>query len=422
MSTVRSFLLMAMTLHAASCGAGVDRTDGLPVSDSAGIRIITISPPGSGDADVAYADAEWGRDLPIRRIDDARILQDRIALLDGGTGELWVFEEDAGRMLTFGGIRNGHPAAVRPTAFASFEGGVAVWDRGLLQFTVFDRRGSFVRVIPQRVRGDVPSFSLREDPEDLSMRFRVVRDELWLQLEDSELELRDPAMTEVQEIPRRGAILRVARDGSSVDTVFSYRAATYRVVPEGLSHRGGILLPEARWAVHDTLFAWGRSDTTEIRLYHTDGSLRSILRWSPVRNPIGNQEKRDYARAWLRETPNMYPSHIPAAERQAAIDAAADRLATPDVAPEFSALLIHGACLWVASYDLESSSDGRSRTWSYHRLDDGAGDTVVFDSIPMRIMDIGATRAVGRLISDDDGVHYIRSYPLPARARETCRG
>jgi hypothetical protein len=408
-------------LVAAGCGDGVSSTSVTEVADSAGIAIITLSGFPISAADIVLpARDESGEDVPITRIDDARLLDDeRIALLDAQIGEVWLLENDgAGRLIV--GRGRGPAEATRPLAVVPANRQIVVWDPGTRRLLVLDAEGEYVRSIPHPP-GDSDIFRRRMDAktEDYRLRVRWDGTDVWFYGEDNELELFDHSVRGSADIPRNGYVVRL-RQAEDMDTVLAFTAQTRITDRYGPSYGPPLFSARPLWAVGGNVLAFARTDSPAITIYDPRGRMRAIVRWPAVPQLLTTADRRLHARAFVREWYDDYPQEAHEAwSDEATFNHYADRIPTAATAPPVSALEVVGDCLWISPFDLSDNSDGVSRTWLWVNIGTGRSGTVVLDTAAVKPMHIAARGITARRIGSD-GVHRVRLYELPDPILEGC--
>jgi hypothetical protein len=409
-------------LIATGCGDVASSASVTEMEDSAGIALITLTGFPSLAADVVMpVHVESGADVPIQRIDDARLLDDgRIAILDAKIGEVWMLDHNgAGRLIV--GSGRGPGEAARPLAVIPAGRQIVVWDPGLRRLLVLDAEGQYVRSI-RHPPGDSDIFRRRMDAktEDYRLRVRWDGTDLWFHGEDNELELFDPSVRGTAEIPRRGYVAKL-RYPEGMDTILVFHARTRITDRFGPSYGPPLFSGQQLWAVGRGLLAIARTDSAAVTIYDSrQGTPRAIVRWTAVPQQLTLTDRRRHARAYVREWFDDYPQEAHEAWSDEAIfNRHADRIPTAAMAPLLAAIELVGDCLWISPFDLTDNSDGVSRTWLWANIATGRSGTVTLDTAAVKPLHFAAGGIIARKIGSD-GVHSVRRYALPSPVITAC--
>ncbi|NNL31113.1 MAG: hypothetical protein HKO77_08830, partial [Gemmatimonadetes bacterium] len=151
------FLLVGACLVTA-CGDGAQSAPTSTLTDSAGVTIVQNSDP-APEARMAWAvSAEPRVDIgglnaeeayQLFRAFDARFLSDgRLAVVNGGSAQIMLYDEQGQHLATWGGEGDGPGEFRNPFRLSPWPGdSLAVWDSQLRRLSVLDPGGGFGRQV-----------------------------------------------------------------------------------------------------------------------------------------------------------------------------------------------------------------------------------------------------------------------------------
>lgn len=295
---MRSTFLILAGLGLAAC-AGVDRSPGYTVLDSAGITIVENKPAIMTQTEVwsLAADPEVnisGDGEPVPHLRQVTALAPlpgkRLVVLDQGAHEVLLFHQEGELLARFGREGDG-PGEFRQLASVLPLPGdsVGIYDSALRMFSVFDARGTLGR-----------SVSLEEAVQG---RFRSVL----LPLPSEEMVLftvSGPGMGFRDGVFRaRTESLRMGPDG---DKRASYGSFPGAEVFGGLQGAGLALFGATTYAT--TLgcrLVVGTGEAPEITLFDTTGTLERIVRWPDHDRTITTRHEEELFEAALVAEPQV---------------------------------------------------------------------------------------------------------------------
>lgn len=398
---IRGLTMIAVVL------VGCDAPDegGLPAAavtvDSAGVRIIDNgqlppSDPTSAPAPlVSIGVVDGPLEYQLFRVSDAKRLSDgAVAVTNGGTRELRIYESDGTHRATAGGEGQGPSEFRYPIAMVILPGDtIQVDDR--MDRVYFTSDGDFLRretadrqaflEVVQAAGGYseggqwmadgtyfAPIYQRQEGPPVAGPPFR-------------------PHMT----------IVRVSADFTSLDSLGQFGGILQQYVDVGRERPSATVLPfgtDTSWALRssDGTIVLGDNATSQVERFHPDGT-HSIVRWSDQAEPITGAE----VEAWKdrQRSASWAQSRLPELERAWA------RLEIPTNKPFYGRTMVGSdGTLWLGPNDDLAQTTTLTvfnRDGSYEGRVRIPGEFVVYDSGPGWVL--GRSR-------DENEVEFIHLY------------
>jgi hypothetical protein len=384
--------LLSAAVVGSGCGSG--ERPAPVVRDSAGIRIVENDRPAWSDEQRWRVGPEpsvdIGRDsAPAHLLNGVRwaqLLSDgRIAVLNGGTADVRLFNATGRHLATIGGRGQGPGDFVAPSRVLELGGdSLLVLDNNhRLQFTLFGPDGRYARAftVPLSLGGERTDL-LGWFPDGSSL---VRRHEL------------DDSVPTGSLVRQFASLFRLGNGGIILDSLGLFPGLT--TASSGPYMWGPI--PHA--AVHDTTIFFGPADSYEVRRYSWNGALSGIVRlarpsvptteahieafWEEGRKSMARWDPRLRAQAEKRISGIRFAPTLPAYHRLET-DAAGN--------------------LWVQEYARTRSREGR--VWTVF---DPAGAYLGDVEMPDRftVHQFGDDFVLGTW-RDADDVEHVRMYPI----------
>lgn len=396
-------MLVSLALAATACAGGEesDRSS-VVVTDSAGITIIDNGVLADGPDLLADSTpvleigvAEGEDAYQLFQITDAKRLSDgTIAVTNGGTRELRIYEADGAHRATAGGPGQGPGEFTYPSSLVILAGDT-IQVQDFLDRVYFAPDGSFVRR-ETRDRGAFQE-AVGGFPEGGA----------WLADGTYLVRLHEPS----QGRPRPGPLYRppttlgrVPSDLSRVDTLGEFGGILQQFIEVGPPMNVMPIVPPFSTR---TTVAWGSADATlvaadnanpQIHRFHADGG-HSIVRWAADPEPVSESE----VEAWKDEQRNAAwtRGQLPQLERGwASMD-------IPDAKPYYGQVRVGSdGMMWVSSVE----SDTERTTLRAFHADGRYAGTI---ALPGRftVHDSGPDWVLG-VVRDENDIEYLRIYAL----------
>lgn len=379
-------------LHA--CGAGDSGRSGVTVRDSAGIRIVESDPSaGAAPCELAATPAieigvvEGPPEYQLYRVSDASRLPDgRIAVVNAGSQEVRVYDQD-GRFLDAFGREGDGPGEFRsPRWIWQRADSLVVYDARQQRFAWFTADGRFVR--------------------DVALRPRYLNPPRLFLLRDGKALATDHALG----VPPSGFreqplyLILHGPDGEAADTIgrFSFGRLGPVGPPDARILSGPVFDARTHIAASSDRIYAGRGIEREIEALRPDGTLETLIRWSGADRNVTEEDVERFREREVAEAGT--PS-----ERAMRFRVLEDR----PVADRFPALdAIHvsrSGGLWVREY--------HRPTWDEHQrwsIFDENGALACRTRLPERseILEIGADYVLVAW-RDAFDVEHVRLYEIP---------
>ena len=396
-----STVLVLMILTSA-CGQGGDDVSAeASFADSAGVTIVqnpdpapearlgwTLSPDPL--VDIGGLDAE--EEYQVFRSWDAHRLPDgRLAVLNGGSGEIRVYEEGGTHLYTWGGEGDGPGEFRFPFALSPWPGdSLAVWDSSLRRLSLLDSEGAYGRQINIGEGGwsgvlqwhaafpDGASFISHQDIFSEPPSTGVRRHPTTVVLLDAEGEV-------LAELPAQPGdeIYMQAEEGRMEIMRFPF-------------FRGFMI---AAWGES---IVFGPTDRPEVAVYDRAGSLVRLIRLAAPPRPVTEADRQ----AQIERMVAAAPADARAATRTRYRD-----MPTPEFFPTFDrALADSQGNLWVRLFTPPVEGEGETRVWAVFgpegrilgRVETPAG---------VRVLRVGDDFIVGHF-NDELDVEHIQVWGL----------
>ena len=399
MRALRIRLAGVFVLASTACGTGSDTGPQLrsEVRDSAGVTIVENARPAMGSRlgwrvgetpTVSIGALEGDEVYQLYAVEDAtRLAGGRIAVANGGTGEIRFFSAGGGHLESWGGVGEGPGEFSQwdPEAVSEWPGDsivAAAWWRG--QTVIFDSDGNPGRTATLgdgrfSFLGRMPGGDILAKPA-LPFGLRFGGDDSTLR----RLEAEFAVVTSTGEI--RASLGTQPGD----EWFFSPNS------PSGRPHPFGRSVLATVWG---SLAVVAANDSYEIRAYDSDGILAKIVRRDhELRSPT--QAELD---AWFA---GSYGDR--SEEEQARLHALFEGMTLVESFPAFSALQADPmGYLWVQEYRLPGQSEN---VWT---IFDADGRVQGFVETPpdLEVFEIGEDYILGTTV-DDLGVERVELWPL----------
>ena len=389
----------AVVLLSAACGTGSDRGLVLPsvTRDSAGVTIVENARPAPGSRlgwqvgeapAVSIGTLEGEEAYQLYAVEDATRLSDgRIAVANGGTGEIRFFSADGGYRERWGGVGEGpgefdqwDPEAVSTWPGDSIVG--AAWWRG--QVVIFDADGTPGRTATLgegffSFLGRMPEGQILGKPSLLiGMQFGAGGSTLRRQ--EAEFAVIEPS----------GAIRASLGTQPGDEWFFSPSS------PAGRPHPFGRSVLATVWG---PLAVVASNDSYEIRAYDSDGILARIVRRDHELRPPTQADLDD----WFAES---YADR--SEEDLARLNTLLEGMTLVESFPAFSALQSDPLdYLWVQEYRFPDQDEN---LWTVFDAD---GRVQGFVEMPrdLEVFEIGGDYILGAT-TDELGVERVQLWPL----------
>lgn len=380
-----------------SCAEPGD-TAGPVVRDSAGVRIVENDP----------ARPAWGRgrgwrlsrepllqvgsrtddpESQLFRVWDARLLRDgRLAVADGGSAEVHLYDDRGRPQSTLGGPGDGPGELHTPWRIFELPGDSLVVLDLYRDVSLFGPDGSFVR---------------RFTPHRADGLARFARRSVGQLADGTFLFKGGPPFPDVM---REGAsvrahVVRLDTDGRVLGSLGAFVDQTF-TVEDGMGSTA--MMPEGQDAAGDSTLWHGPGDRFELKEIATDGRLLQVVRLDRPPRPVTEED----VEALLRATAEANGG---ATEETLRRVARSMRSKLPDVLPSHSTILVDGGGhVWVREY-VVSGSRGPRRWSVFDPRGRYLGDVVV--PAGNTVHSIGADRIVTTW-TDEVGVEYVRVYRI----------
>jgi hypothetical protein len=400
---IRGLTMIAVVLVACDApGEGDVPVDAATV-DSAGVRIIDNgqlppSDPTSPPAPLVTIGVVDG--LPenqLFRVSDAKRLSDgAIAVTNGGTRELHIYESDGTHRATAGGEGQGPNEFRYPIAMVILPGDtIQVQDR--MDRVYFTSDGEFLR----RETADRQAFvELAQAAGGMSEGGQWMADGTYFApIYQGEREDRPPVAGPPFRPPM--SIVRASADFTSLDSLGRFGGILQQYVAVGRERPSATVPPfgtNTSWALgsSDGTIVLGDNATSQVERFHPDGT-HSIVRWSHEAEPITGAE----AEAWKdrQRSASWAQGRLPELERAWA------GLDLPTNKPFYGRTMVGSdGTLWLGANDNLGQTTTLTvfnRDGSYEGSVQIAGEFVVYDSGPGWVL--GMSR-------DENEVEFIHVY------------
>ena len=404
MRALRIVLAGVLALSFAACGTGSDTEPQLrsEVRDSAGVTIVENARPATGsrlgwrvgEAPAVSIGALAGAEVyQLYAVEDAARLADgRIAVANGGTGEIRLFSASGGHLASWGGIGEGPGEFAQwdPEAVTEWPGDsivAAEWWRG--RVAVFDADGNPGRTATLgegrfSFLGRMPGGGILAKPA-LTGGLRFGADGSTLRRLEAEFALVTPT----------GDIHASLGTQPGEEWYFSPDS------PSGRPHPFGRSVLATIWG---NLAVVTANDTYEIRAYDNDGVLARIVRRDhELRAPT--QPELD---AWFIGAYGQRSE-----DEQARLRALFEGMTLVEFFPAFSALHADQmGYLWVQEYRRPEQDENIWTVFGAHGRVQGFVDTPP----DLELFEIGADYILGTT-TDELGVERVQLWPLDRSPR-----
>jgi hypothetical protein len=384
-----AWLAPLLLLLASGCAGGESSTAARSADrDSAGTGIIDVGPipddlpvwqPTGVLVDIGEVDGE--APYILDRVASAVRLDDRrIAVIDGGSSEIRLFDAD-GRFLTaFGGEGDGPGRFNLPRGLWQHHDSLIVWDVQLRRTTVFPLDGGDPRVIvPLDVQINVMTDAYRAGD------VLVATSEVSRQTGQS-----------TREVTARYITLPL--DGGPPDTVATVDAGTRTAVPLDIQGTRVVAITQPVFsgslleASVGPYFLYANSATAEVHITEPGDTAATIVRWSSTAIPV---------------TPDHVETHIRQILSRGGVESLVrGRLGGAGTAatfPRFGGLAAEPGHFWVLDYTIPGQD--RPGLWTRFSFD---GTPVARIALPadVTLLQAGPDFALVRR-SDDLGVQHV---------------
>lgn len=389
----------AVVLLAAACGTGIDSGPELrsEVRDSAGVTIVENARPATGSwlgwqvgaaPAVSIGALEGDEVYQLYAVEDATRLSDgRIAVANGGTGEIRFFSADGGHIESWGGVGEGPGEFSQwdPEAVSEWPGDsivAAAWWRG--HIVVFDADGSPGRTAALG-EGYFSFLGLLPDGEILAKPSLLIGMPFGaggstLRRQEAEFAVVAPA----------GEIHASLGTHPGDEWFFSPTS------PSGRPHPFGRSVLATVWGPLAVVTA---NDSYEIRAYDEDGILTKIVRRDHQLRPP-TQAELD---AWFTDS---YADR--SEEDQTRLRALFEGMTLVDFFPAFAALASDPlGYLWVQEYRFPEEDEN---VWTVFDAD-GRVQGFVETPRDLEVFEIGDDYILG-MTEDELGVERVQLWPL----------
>lgn len=393
---------LLLTLPLLGCGADLPVGEAAVTRDSAGVRIVEARLPVweqtvgwrlSAEPILDIGVQEGAPEYQLFRVYGAtRLVDGRIAVVNSGTNEIRIYDDEGRFLASLGGTGDGPGEFRRLVSAVALAGdSILAFDPAANRITVFSPAGG--------VAG-----STRLDRTEESGRITTVA-----RLSDGGLLATtagsvNPQSMQLSPLHRPPTpILRLSSSGDLIDTVGTFEGDELATWDEG-----GVAIgppPYGRKLAHavagDRLYI-GTQESFEIRVFGLDGGLEAI-----IRAPDGDLEltaalKTDYRARILARIPDAPPEAIRELDQYLAV------VPLPDRRPAYGPILVDSeGNLWVGEYDPLDASSTRFAIFGPDGYPLGAIDLPA----ALQLFEIGSDYLLG-LWKDDLEVEHIRLYRL----------
>ncbi|UCG87858.1 MAG: hypothetical protein JSW71_04745 [Gemmatimonadota bacterium] len=398
-----------LTALAAACACtsagGVLETDG--VSDSAGTTIVNNHEPRWNDAEawsvsfdplVTIGVLDGSAEYQLYDVVAAARQSDGdIAVLDGGTRELRLYNRDGAFVTKLGGPGSGPGEFQKPVQVMVTPGdSLLVWDDALFRVTRFDPAGQLVDVRSVD-RGRIAKAV--EPPLYPSTGQLISNGDVLVRLIEKTGKVSPAGAARA-----RSGALRVSADFASIDTLMFF-GDIEQVVVSAPWGDWRVAPPRARTTVmavqgREPRVCIGDQEVPEISCIVPDASRVSI-RWTPRQEAVTDAEVTE----WRDTTVAMLAPKLSEAE----VVRVLDQVAIPAFRPPFAAIILDAAGnLWVE----QGPAPGVDPKSPDYLVFDPAGVLLGPVSVPpMRVLDIGDDYLLG-VHQDDLEVEYLQLFAI----------
>lgn len=404
-------LALPVGLLLAGCGEERERMGGATVRDSAGIRIVT-HPVSPGEIPVfATLDAEAAPRIGTLSgdpeteftsvVDVGELSDGALAVADGGSREIRIFDRSGTHRRTFGRGGEGPGEFRRIDAITILPGdSIAVWDSRASRLSVFTGSGEpgrslnlanvdgpRVRDLHPAGRGLVVAVTSQDGGGAMEEHdFRLERDSLVVRLLTADGEELDTM---------------AVFPGMEILTQVSSPEGDRAIVVSGPRPMGRDL----ELAASEAGIAVGVTDRFEILVHDSRGNLQERLRMSAMGRPVGPAEREAWVEGLVAGAASTDPEVLRRSARQRL-----DRFPPPDTVPAFGDLhLTSDGRLWVPEYPLAPRE-----TVTWWAFDPGGGllgRVEIPSDLAVRSFTADAVLGVER---DELDVPYVVRYPFRA--------
>lgn len=387
--------LLATALLAA-CGADRTPTDGTIFRDSADISIVEndrTRPAWTDDGWTLSAEPEVRIGSPdasgpdqLHQVRDAAFLPgDRIAVVNGQTDEVRIFDMDGTHVWTLGGTGEGPGEFTQPwKVYPGPADSLLVVDL-YRAVSVFDPEGRYVRrFVPGDQTGErqgSPQGRFGDGSLLLARSQRLDPDAMGILRTQTEL-------------------LRVDLDGEVVRDLGLFDYQTVRRTTEPSQYVFGA---QAHFTVHGLTMLYAPGDQFEVRVHDADGALERLIRLDAEPHPIAQSDRDAWIDAMVESNPNIPEQTL--RDLFGEVD-------SPSHFPYHGPLLMDDHDhLWVR--DFQRGVPIEAGTW--HVFDPVGAYLGPVDELPgLIVYEIRGDRLLGRW-EDDFGVQHIVVYRIEGR-------
>ena len=365
---IRRSSLILLAIAATACEARHQANAGAAVFDSAGVRVIDLGTEGwesgvhrvlSSEPNLVIRSVEEDGAPVLFEVRDVQpISGDRIAVANGGTNEILVFDAAGNHMATWGGVGEG-PGEFRDLRWltAPSPDTLVAGDTDLSRVSTLDANGRFVTSI------DIPNLSAHSSGSVGTRPIARLRDGMLVTESAGGFAEEGPFRPEVE-------LLVIDPEGDAPRSLGIFRGNEFAFFEEG--GNVGIFLPPFARHLHREPSAdgiWvGDEEHWALREYSSDGRLRTLIRSAESPEAVTDQLIEQHIDYMLRDV-NPAIDHEPIKRLQRSI-------AEHATVPGFGVIRpMSGGGIAVGQYDTGGSS---TRIW---RTVDSSG-TVTSVRIP----------------------------------------
>lgn len=416
-----------------STGAGDANALRATVSHDGDVRTIVLSrslydvATDSAGVDVLHADLDLGAEpgTEFGYVSDVAVMDDgTMAVLDRANAEVWLFASTGQLMRRFAGKGKGPGELRSPIAIA------AVGHRWVVQepsirstFTVYDRDGQYLTSFNAPLDGDWRSPALNptlvisgvfEGQENLAGRLSAYDDStIAVYVQDDAL----LASTQKKDFPfdaPPGRVVRVNLHGQILDTVAAMTGAP--IVHRDVFY-GPFYAARPVWAIGNGWTAVAQGDSAVVDVHSSAEGSATRITWPSIDIAIDDELRVGAIKHYVslqmitsaqsaQIVSRLSPKEVEATERKMA-----DVWPVATDAPQLTAALATGNCLWLAGWNPDDALDGTASTWAVVDLRRGAVERVV--RIPRRDSRVRAVNATAVYTTylDSLGVSHVERYP-----------
>lgn len=396
---IRRSSLILLAIAATACEARHQANAGAAVFDSAGVRVIDLGTEGwesgvhrvlSSEPNLVIRSVEEDGAPVLFEVRDVQpISGDRIAVANGGTNEILVFDSAGNHMATWGGVGEGPGEFQRlQWLVATSPDTLAAGDYGLRRVSIFHANGQFATSIGVPSLSELSSRSIPPQPITRFRNGALVAESF-----------RGPPYEEGSFRPAVEFFV-IDPGGDAPRSLGTFPGNEIAIVPEG--ELLSVLLPPFARNLHREPSAdgiWvGDEAHWELREYSSDGRLRTLIRSSESPETVTDPLLERYLDHKYRELdPSIDREPLKRLQRS---------IAEHGTVPAFGVIRpISGGGIAVGQYDIGGSS---TRMW---RTVDSTG-TVTSIRIPtafnVRRWGEGWVLAIVRDELDREEVHRYR--------------